>query len=80
MTTDWKQKYRRHPFDPKTGRAIFTPVLKATGQRLELEVAYASFPKTKAPGYHGTVQDLQTGKWYAVYGKECSIPGCNCDA
>lgn len=75
-----KKKRWRHPFDPKTGRAIFTPVLRATGERLDLEVDYASFPKSKSLGYHGLTQDLKSGKWYAVYGKECSIPGCNCDA
>lgn len=70
----------KHPFDPKTGTAAFTPVLKATGRRLNLRVDYVTFPKTKAPGYHGTVQDLKSGTWYAVYGKPCSIPGCHCDA
>jgi hypothetical protein len=80
MMKDWKKKYRRHPLDLKTGRALFTPVRRATGERLELEVEYDSFPRTKALGYRGTVQDLQTGKWYAIYGKECSVPGCRCDA
>ena len=75
-----KNKQRRQPFDPKTGRAVFTPVLRATGERLDLEVDYASFPKSNLLGFHGQTQDLKSGKWYAVYGKECDIPGCNCDA
>jgi hypothetical protein len=37
-----KNKRRRQPFDPKTGRAVFTPVLRATGERLDLEVDYGS--------------------------------------
>jgi hypothetical protein len=61
-----KNKRWRHPLDPKTGRVMFTPVLRSSGERLELEVEYASFPRSS--------------KWYAVYGKECDIPGCNCDA
>jgi len=68
------------PLDFETGRLVFTPVLRATGKRLDLVVDYYSFCSSKEPGYHGTVQDLDTGKWFAVHGKECSIPGCNCDA
>jgi hypothetical protein len=34
------KKRLRQPFDPKTGRAVFTPVLRATGERLDLEVDY----------------------------------------
>ena len=75
-----KSRRGRHPLDLETGRAIFTPVLRATGERLDLEVDYASFPRSKALGFHGQTQDLKSGKWYAVYGKECDIPGCNCDA
>ena len=116
---------RRNPFDPKTGRAVSTPVLRATGERLDLEsimsvspnrgrrvfgrarlrpsrhpeearteprppeylpisrsseTLYATFPRSKALGYHGQTQDLKSSKWYAVYGKECDILGCNCDA
>lgn len=78
---DMKKKQRRwHPVDFKTGRAVFTPVLRATGERLDLEVNYLSFPRSKALGLHGYTQDLKSGKWYAVHGKECDIPGCNCDA
>ncbi len=69
-----------HPLDIKTGRLLFTPVLRSTGERLHLEVDYTVFSRSKASGYHGNVQDLQSEKWYAVYGKECDIPGCNCDA
>ena len=47
---------------------------------MDLEVDYATFPRSKAPGFQGNTQDLKTGKWYAVYGKECDIPGCHCDA
>jgi hypothetical protein len=74
------KRRRTQPIDIKTGRAVFTPVLRATGERLELEVEYATFPRSKALGFHGYTQDLISGKWYAVYGKECDIPGCNCDA
>jgi hypothetical protein len=45
-----------------------------------LEVAYATFPRSESFGFHGFTQDLKTGKWYAIYGKECDIPGCRCDA
>jgi hypothetical protein len=75
-----KAKRWRNPIDLKTGRAVFTPVLRTTEERLDLEVDYASFPWSKALGFHGRTQDLKSGKWYAVYGKECDIPGCNCDA
>jgi hypothetical protein len=73
-------KRGRQPFDLKTGRAVFTPVLRATGERLELEVEYATFPRSSALGFHGNTQDLKSGRWYAVYGKECDLPGCACDA
>ena len=75
-----KPKRWRNPIDTKTERAVFTPVVRATGERLDLEVDYATFPRSKALGFHGRTQDLRSGKWYAVYGKECDIPGCNCDA
>ena len=68
------------PFDLKTGRLAFSPVLRSTGERLSLEVDHDSFPHSKAPGFHGVTQDLKSGQWYAVYGKECDIPKCNCDA
>jgi hypothetical protein len=70
----------QHPVNLKTGRAIFTPVLRATGERLNLEVDYVSFPRSNVLGFQGNTQDLKSGTWYAVYGKECDIPGCNCDA
>jgi hypothetical protein len=73
-------KRRRFPLDLKTGRLVFTPVLRSTGQRLDLEVDYFTFPHSKAPGFHGNTRDLKTGQWYAVYGKDCDIPGCHCDA
>ncbi len=75
-----KSRRWRHPVNHKTGRAIFTPVLRATGERLNLEVDYMSFPRSNVLGFHGNTQDLKSGKWYAVYGKECDIPGCNCHA
>ena len=75
-----KNKRWRHPLDPKTGRVMFTPVLRSSGERLELEVEYASFSRSSELGFHGHTQDLKPSKWYAVYGKECDIPGCNCDA
>ena len=69
----------KHPLDLKTGRLAFTPVLWSTGKRLDLEVDHAAFPHSRAPGYHGRTQDLKTGRWYAVYGKERDIPGWHCD-
>src|SRR3982751_246012 len=74
------QKRRKHPLDRKTGVAVFTPVRKGTEERLELRGDYRTFPASNAPGYHGTVQDLTSGTWYAVYGKPCGLPGCHCDA
>lgn len=68
------------PLDLKTGRLAFTPILRATGERLNLVVDYATFPGSKAQGFHGQTQDLNTGRWYAVYSKEYDIPGCHCDA
>lgn len=70
-------KRRTFPLDLKTGRLVFTPVLRSTGERLDLEVDYFTFPHSKAPGFHGNTQDLKTGRWYAVYGKDCDIPGCH---
>jgi hypothetical protein len=74
------KKRGNHPLDLKTGRAVFSPVLRSTGERLDLEVDYASFPRSKKLGFHGYTQNLKTGAWYAIYGKECDIPGCHCDA
>ena len=74
------RKRSASPLDLKTGRLAFTPVLRSTGERLDLEVDHATFPHAKHEGFHGYTQDLKTGKWYAVYGKECDIPGCRCDA
>ena len=48
-----KSKRWRHPFGLKTGRAVFMPVLRSTGQRLDLEVDHASFPRSSTLGYHG---------------------------
>jgi len=67
------RKRWKHPLDKKTGRVVFTPVLRSTGERLDLEVDYASFPRSKALGFHGYTQDVKIGQWYAVYGKECDI-------
>lgn len=78
-----RRKKFTNPIDFKTGTVLFTPVLKATGKRLEMRVDFRTFPAfdpTDVLGYRGTVQDLKTGTRYAVYGKECDIPGCNCDA
>jgi hypothetical protein len=47
---------------------------------LDLVVDCKSFPSSGGLGFHGNTQDLKTGKWYAVYGKECDLPGCCCDA
>ena len=33
-------KRRSFPLDLKTGRLVFTPVLRSTGERLDLEVDY----------------------------------------
>ena len=74
------RKRTRHPLDVKTGRLEFSPILRATGERLDLVVDVLTFPSSKSPGFHGRTQDLKSGKWYAVYGKECDIPGCHCDA
>ena len=74
------RKRRSDPLDLKTGRLDFTPVHRTTGERLDLVVDVRSFPGSKASGFHGYTQDLDSGQWYAVYGKECDIPGCNCDA
>jgi hypothetical protein len=35
-----KSKQWRHPVNHKTERAILTPVFRATGQRLDLEVEF----------------------------------------
>jgi hypothetical protein len=74
------RKRWKDPLDLKTGRLAFSPVLRSTGERLSLEVDYATFPNSKSPGFHGLTKDLNSGKWYAVYGKACDIPGCHCDA
>jgi hypothetical protein len=38
-----------------------------------------SYPCDSALG-SGDTQDLKTGQWYAVNGKDCDLPGCRCDA
>lgn len=61
---------------------IFTPVLKSTGQRLYIRSPIFEEGFDNRRGLHrmGTVQDLETGKRYAITGKACSLPNCKCDA
>ena len=44
---------RKFPLDFKTGRLVFTPVLRSTGERLHLEVDYASFPFRRRQAFTG---------------------------
>jgi hypothetical protein len=55
------KKRRTFPLDLKTDRLAFSPVLRSTGERLNLEVDYLSFPHSKVHVFHGYTQDLNTG-------------------
>ena len=43
-----------------------------------MEIPYRTFPRTLE--YHGIIMEPTTKVRYRIFGKECSIPGCNCDA
>jgi hypothetical protein len=60
---------------------VFTPV-DWSSIRLHFEdkdvVFSSNYKEGRYLGYKGDV--TIKGKKYQVYGKSCSIPGCNCDA
>jgi len=59
---------------------VYTPV-DCNGKRLEFEDKDVVFSKNyldmRVLGPKGTVKIK--GKLYKIYGKQCSIEGCNCD-
>ena len=60
---------------------VFTPVLRSTGERIEIEnpVFSEGFGPERGLGRKGTVTDPKTGKTYRISGKACGL-GCQCDA
>ena len=66
------------PLDMESGMLRFTPVERSTGERLHFEIPYRAFPRTLE--YHGVIIHPETKVRYRVLGKECSVPGCACDA
>ena len=67
----------RNPVDPKTGRAIFTPVLRATGQRPRL---LSGFPARATPAMpcrrrHTIVlSQADANRYGGLEGDEAAIP------
>jgi hypothetical protein len=61
---------------------IYTPVLKATGERLQIEnpIFEEGFNQGRSLGNKGVLRDPATGKRYKITGKACDIPRCHCDA
>lgn len=60
---------------------VFTPVLRATGERLQIEnpLFEEGFRHGLGLRKKGIVQDPQTGKRYVISGKSCGLK-CQCDA
>jgi hypothetical protein len=60
---------------------VYTPVLKATGERLKIENPIFEEPFRHGLGLHkkGVVRDPKTGKRYMIRGKSCGLR-CQCDA
>jgi hypothetical protein len=61
---------------------IYTPVLKATGERFRIEypIYEEGFRDERGLGKKGVIRDPATGKRYEITGKACSLPHCQCDA
>ncbi len=78
MTSANEDGEYRFPLNFETGMVQFMPVDRRTGERLSLEIVYRTFPRNLE--YHGVIIDPATRRRYRVLGKECSVPGCNCDA
>jgi len=71
------KKHHRHAARNPIG--FFTPMLGK--KRVKMRIRPADEKKvTRGLGYKGIIQDLETGKSYKLYGKACSLPGCECDA
>lgn len=68
------------------GRAtVFTPILVTKrggpGERKIMRLSPEDMKNiTRGPGLKGIVTDQKTGKQYAVWGRDCGLPGCFCDA
>lgn len=60
---------------------IFTPVLRATGERLRIEhpIFEVGYRHGTGLGRKGIVYDPKTGKRYMISGRACGLQ-CQCDA
>ena len=62
-------------------QAVFTPI-GPDGQRLKIYEAdvdfQAGFSLIRGPGFKGQIRI--NNATYDVFGKECSLPNCYCDA
>ena len=61
---------------------IYTPVLKATGERLRIEypIFEEGFRDERGLKQKGVIRDPKTGKRYVIRGKSCNLSHCQCDA
>lgn len=59
---------------------LFTPILDGVRTVMRVKVERKEKLKRRGPGLWGAVTDDLTGKRYQVYGAECGVPGCWCDA
>lgn len=62
---------------------IYTPVIKSTGERITIynPIFSDGFSNSsrQANALYGTVEDVDTGRKYKIYGKKCGLD-CTCDA
>lgn len=58
---------------------FLTPLFN--GERVALRVSAEDHDKLRrGPGVYGIITDLDTKKRYTLVGRQCSQPGCHCDA
>lgn len=63
---------------------LFTPRHAATNLRLHMNISDKDADRVngfgRGEGYHGIATDIATGQRWHVFGANCGIPGCKCDA
>jgi hypothetical protein len=66
----------------KSEKNVYTPVLKATGERITIEkpIFEGNFWSGRGLRRKGIIRDPSTDKRYVITGKACGLPNCQCDA
>jgi hypothetical protein len=62
---------------PLTDGFNFTPIYK--GERVRMRAKFDGAIRERKRGFQGMVTDLDSGKRYRVYGRDCGLQ-CYCDA